>query len=476
MPDLGLDVLLKGNNMIRLLHGMWVALQISLISIVISMPLGILVGALMTMKNKIVRAIFRIYLEIIRIMPQLVLLFIVYFGSTRAFGWSLSGEVASIIVFVLWGTAEMGDLVRGALISIPKHQYESSEALGLTKIQTYRYIIIPQTVRRLVPLAINLITRMIKTTSLVLMIGVVEMLKVAQQIIEANRMTSPNAAFGVFLVVFLLYFIACWPISMLARYLERKWGVMFMAETLLNVKNLTKKFEDHTILDGMDLEIKQGEVVVVVGPSGCGKSTLLRCINALEPIQGGEIRLQGDLVEYGSKNLASLRQKIGMVFQSYELFPHLTVMDNITLAPTKVQKRKKEEVKEEAMQLLERVGLADKENSYPRQLSGGQKQRVAIVRALCMHPEILLFDEVTAALDPEMVREVLDVMLDLAKQGRTMIIVTHEMQFAKAVADRVIFLDQGKIVEEDAPEVFFENPKTERAKQFLNVFTFDRAR
>lgn len=249
-----------------------------------------------------------------------------------------------------------------------------------------------------------------------------------------------------------------------------------MAETLLNVKNLTKKFEGHTILDGMDLEIKQGEVVVVVGPSGCGKSTLLRCINALEPIQGGEIRLQGDLVEYGSKNLASLRQKIGMVFQSYELFPHLTVLDNITLAPTKVQKRKKEEVKEEAMQLLERVGLADKANSYPRQLSGGQKQRVAIVRALCMHPEILLFDEVTAALDPEMVREVLDVMLDLAKQGRTMIIVTHEMQFAKAVADRVIFLDQGKIVEEDEPEVFFENPKTERTKQFLNVFTFDRAR
>ena len=249
-----------------------------------------------------------------------------------------------------------------------------------------------------------------------------------------------------------------------------------MAETLLNVKNLTKKFEGHTILDGMDLEIKQGEVVVVVGPSGCGKSTLLRCINALEPIQGGEIRLQGDLVEYGSKNLASLRQKIVMVFQSYELFPHLTVLDNITLAPTKVQKRKKEEVKEEAMQLLERVGLADKANSYPRQVSGGQKQRVAIVRALCMHPEILLFDEVTAALDPEMVREVLDVMLDLAKQGRTMIIVTHEMQFAKAVADRVIFLDQGKIVEEDEPEVFFENPKTERTKQFLNVFTFDRAR
>ena len=223
MLDLGLDVLLKGTNMVRLLQGLWVAMQISLVSIAISMPLGILAGGLMTMKNKLVRFIFRIYLEFIRIMPQLVLLFIVYFGSTRVFGWNLSGESASVIVFVLWGTAEMGDLVRGALISIPKHQYESSEALGLSKLQTYRYVIIPQTVRRLIPLAINLITRMIKTTSLVLMIGVVEMLKVAQQIIEANRMTSQNAAFGVFLIVFILYFLACWPISMLARYLEKRW-------------------------------------------------------------------------------------------------------------------------------------------------------------------------------------------------------------------------------------------------------------
>ena len=223
MLDLGLDVLFKGSNMLRLLQGLWVAMQISLVSIAVSMPLGILCGGLMTMKNKLVRFIFRVYLEIIRIMPQLVLLFIVYFGSTRVFGWNLSGETASVIVFVLWGTAGMGDLVRGALISIPKHQYESSEALGLSKIQTYRYIIIPQTVRRLIPLAINLITRMIKTTSLVLMIGVVEMLKVAQQIIETNRMTSPNAAFGVFLVVFILYFLACWPISMLAKYLEKRW-------------------------------------------------------------------------------------------------------------------------------------------------------------------------------------------------------------------------------------------------------------
>ena len=233
-----------------------------------------------------------------------------------------------------------------------------------------------------------------------------------------------------------------------------------MAETLLKIENLTKEYEGQKILDGINLEVKQGDVLVVVGPSGCGKSTLLRCINALEPIQGGTIKLQGMDIRKGSKNITTLRQKIGMVFQSYELFPHLTVLDNITLAPVKVQKRDKAEARKEAMELLERVGLADKAKSYPRQLSGGQKQRVAIVRALCMHPEILLFDEVTAALDPEMVREVLDVMLDLAKQGKTMLIVTHEMQFAKAVADKVIFIDQGKIVEEAAPDKFFEHPET----------------
>ena len=223
MPDLGIEVLFKGNNMLRLLGGLWTALRIRLIAVVSSIPLGILLGVLMTKKNRMLHAILRVYLEFIRIMPQMVLLFLVYFGTTRSFGWDLSGEVASIIVFVLWGTAEMSDLVRGALISIPKHQYESSEALGMSRTQTYLYVIIPQTIRRLIPLSINLITRMIKTTTLVLMIGVVEVLKVAQQIIEANRMNSPNAAFGIYLTIFLLYFLACWPISLLARHLEKKW-------------------------------------------------------------------------------------------------------------------------------------------------------------------------------------------------------------------------------------------------------------
>ena len=247
-----------------------------------------------------------------------------------------------------------------------------------------------------------------------------------------------------------------------------------MAETLLKIENLTKEYEGQKILDGINLEVKQGDVLVVVGPSGCGKSTLLRCINALEPIQGGTIKLQGMDIRKGSKNITTLRQKIGMVFQSYELFPHLTVLDNgytlllstgqlsgITLCLI---------CQSHALQKLHGLLLCLRLIAL---LYLDRCQRVAIVRALCMHPEILLFDEVTAALDPEMVREVLDVMLDLAKQGKTMLIVTHEMQFAKAVADKVIFIDQGKIVEEAAPDKFFEHPETERAKQFLNVFTFE---
>ena len=249
-----------------------------------------------------------------------------------------------------------------------------------------------------------------------------------------------------------------------------------MSEALLEIKNLKKAYGDNVIFENMNMSIHKGEVVVLIGPSGCGKSTFLRCLNGLEPIQGGEITIDGEIIDGKSKNIAAMRQRIGMVFQSYELFPHKTILQNITLAPVKVQKVNKADAEKEAMELLERVGLADKRDSYPRQLSGGQKQRVAIARALCMHPEVMLFDEVTAALDPEMVREVLDIMLDLAKDGNTMIIVTHEMQFARAVADRIIFLDRGQIVEEGNPDEFFEHPKTDRAKQFLHTFEFEHVK
>lgn len=220
---LGIEVIFKGKNLMRLLGGLGTALEISLIAVLISIPAGIVLGILMAGKNPVVKAILRVYLEFIRIMPQLVLLFLVFFGTTKVWGWDLSGEASAVIVFSMWGAAEMSDLVRGALNAIPKHQYESARALGFTPLQTKTYIIIPQCVRRLIPLSINLITRMIKTTSLVLMIGVVEVLKVAQQIIEANRMTAPEAAFGVYLFVFVLYFISCFVLSLIARHLEKKW-------------------------------------------------------------------------------------------------------------------------------------------------------------------------------------------------------------------------------------------------------------
>ena len=241
-----------------------------------------------------------------------------------------------------------------------------------------------------------------------------------------------------------------------------------MEKPILQMSEVTKKYGDHTVLSQLSLSVNPGEVIVVLGPSGCGKSTLLRCINGLEDIQAGKILLEGEQISHQKGDLSRVRQKIGMVFQSYELFPHMNVLQNIILGPVKAQKRPKREVVEEALQLLERVGLLHKKDAYPGELSGGQKQRVAIVRALCMQPKILLFDEVTAALDPEMVGEVLNVMRDLARERMTMVVVTHEMGFAKEVATRVMFMDGGNFVEENEPKEFFEHPKNERLKTFLS--------
>lgn len=246
-------------------------------------------------------------------------------------------------------------------------------------------------------------------------------------------------------------------------------------ETILEIKNLAKNYGEAEILQQINLNVHAGEVVVILGPSGCGKSTFLRCLNGLETIQGGEVFLKGEKLHTPETRWTDIRQRIGMVFQSYELFPHMTIMENIMLAPVKVQGRPEAEVRRQAEALLARVGLLEKQAAWPAQLSGGQKQRVAIVRALCMQPEIMLFDEVTASLDPEMVREVLDVMLELAKDGMTMLIVTHEMGFARAAADRILFMEAGKIIEENTPDAFFTQPETQRAQKFLDIFAFDPA-
>ena len=239
---------------------------------------------------------------------------------------------------------------------------------------------------------------------------------------------------------------------------------------MIRVENLVKNFGENgeiRVLKGINTNIKKGERVVVIGPSGSGKSTFLRCLNLLEDPTEGKVFFDGVNITDGKININKVRQNIGMVFQHFNLFPHLTILQNITLAPIKVKKENREEVEKRAMELLERIGLTDKAYAYPNQLSGGQKQRVAIVRALCMNPELMLFDEPTSALDPEMVGEVLDVMKELAKEGMTMVVVTHEMGFAREVADRVIFMSEGDIVEEGTPDEVFKNPKDARTKQFL---------
>ena len=237
---------------------------------------------------------------------------------------------------------------------------------------------------------------------------------------------------------------------------------------MIKVKNLHKKFDELEVLKGIDEHIRPGEVVVVIGPSGSGKSTFLRCLNQLETATEGEIYVDDELITDPKCDVNKVRQKMGMVFQQFNLFPHLTILENITLAPVMLKKMTKDPAKEKAMELLKRVGLEEKAEAYPVQLSGGQKQRVAIARALAMNPEIMLFDEPTSALDPEMVGEVLDVMKDLAESGMTMVIVTHEMGFAREVASRVIFMDQGIIMENGTPEEVFTNPKNERTKLFLS--------
>ncbi|PFA61715.1 ectoine/hydroxyectoine ABC transporter ATP-binding protein EhuA [Bacillus sp. AFS015802] len=242
---------------------------------------------------------------------------------------------------------------------------------------------------------------------------------------------------------------------------------------MISIKGLTKRFDQLEVLKGMDVEVEKGQVIVLIGPSGSGKTTFLRCLNALELPNDGTVSIGGTSVDFNKKvskqELIKLRRKTGMVFQNYNLFPHMTALENVMEGPTVVQKRNKSETREKAIRLLEKVGLGDKVDYYPFQLSGGQQQRVGIARALAIEPEVMLFDEPTSALDPELVGEVLKVMKDLAEEGMTMVVVTHEMRFAKEAADKVIFMDGGYIVEEGTPKEVFENPQNERTKQFLNL-------
>jgi len=245
-------------------------------------------------------------------------------------------------------------------------------------------------------------------------------------------------------------------------------GIRNQMSEILKLSNLSKSYGDLQVLKGIDLSVKNGEVVVILGPSGCGKSTTLRCINGLEPFDGGQIEIAGEKIDKDYKDWIKIRQKVGMVFQNYELFDHMNVIENIVLGPVKAQKRSREEVEKEAEAWLEKVGLKHKKYAYPKELSGGQKQRIAIARSLAVNPDVILFDEPTSALDPEMIGEVLGIMKEVAKEGITMLVVTHEMGFARNVANRIFFMEGGKIAVDDTPKNVFENPQNPRLKEFLN--------
>ena len=405
--------------------------------------------------------------------------------------------VAAVLALGLNEGAYMAEIVRAGLLSVDEGQTEAAHALGMTRLQDLIRIVLPQAMRVIVPPTGNETITMLKTTSLVSTIGIFELLRSAQAIYNTNYKTIPLPDRREHLVP--RHDVGVDGRPVLRRALLRARVVTdgaadpaaegetpadrqldelpLMSALMVDAQQVHKSFGVHEVLKGIDFQVAPGQVVCLLGPSGSGKSTFLRCINHLEKINAGRLSVDGELVGYRQqgdklhelhdKEVARKRAEIGMVFQHFNLFPHMTALGNIIEAPCQVKGEPKADVRKRATDLLAKVGLADKANAYPRQLSGGQQQRVAIARALAMRPKLMLFDEPTSALDPELVGDVLAVMRDLAKSGMTMIVVTHEIGFAREVADTVVFMDGGVVVEQGSPSEVISNPRHERTKTFL---------
>lgn len=389
-------------------------------------------------------AVCKVYVTVIRgtpMMVQLLIMSMVIFASSRNF------TMVGALALGINSGAYVSEIIRGGLMAVDPGQMEAGRSLGLNYMTTMFEIIIPQAIRSILPSLGNEFIMLLKDSSLITVIGGKELLYAAQGIM--NRTYEPMfpllGVAAVYLVLVMLF-------SALLANLRGGW------RKVIDVKGLKKNYGGLQVLKGVDLTINKGDCVVLVGPSGCGKSTFLRCLNRLEEPDGGHIIFNGK--EVTDHDIDHVRQKMGMVFQHFNLFPHLTVKKNITLAPVRLGLMKQPEADAKAMELLERIGLADKADTYPNMLSGGQKQRIAIVRALAMNPDVLLFDEPTSALDPEMVGEVLELMKELARGGMTMVCVTHEMGFAREVANRIIFIDEGVVKVDKPPKEFFANPET----------------
>ena len=386
------------------------------------------------------------YVQVFQGTPLLMQLFLAYFGLAL-FGINVSPWWAAGLALTLYTSAYLTEIWRGCVDAIPRGQWEAAESLALSFGETLRHVVGPQALRIALPPTVGFLVQVIKGTALASVIGFIELTKAGTMI--TNATFKP---FTVYACVALMYFILCWPVSAAARQLERSMRRGHATESIVAIHALKKRFGTNEVLKGIDLDVKRGEVVVIIGKSGSGKSTLLRCVNGLEVFQEGTLTVDGQALKYGNAPaMRALRQHVGMIFQSFNLFPHLSVGRNVMLAPTLVKRTDRAAAEGEARKLLQRVGLAEKFDAWPDQLSGGQQQRVAIARALAMAPSVLLCDEITSALDPELVGEVLKVVESLADEGMTLMMVTHEMNFARKVSDRVVFMHAGRIHEMGPP-------------------------
>ena len=379
-----------------------------------------------------------VFVDVIRGVPMIVLAYFVYFGipyflnNMMGQNVTLSALTAGTICLSLNCGAYMAEIIRAGIQSVDPGQMEAARSLGLPYGKAMRKVVMPQAIRTMIPTIINQFIITLKDTSILSVIGFPELVNSAKNVV-ANTFRS----FQTWFIVAVMYLIIILALSKAAKVIE-------------------------------SVDVHEGEVVVVIGPSGSGKSTFLRCLNRLETATGGEITVDGENILDRRTDINHVRQNIGMVFQHFNLFPHMDVLKNLMMAPLELKKDDKERMEQTAMQMLKKVGMDEKAHAYPDQLSGGQQQRVAIARALCMHPDIMLFDEPTSALDPEMVGEVLEVMKELASEGMTMVVVTHEMGFAREVGDRLLFMDGGYIVEQGDPREVLSNPQEKRTKDFLS--------
>lgn len=443
-----------------LLQGLLITLKITVTAIVVGILWGTVLAVMRLSPIKPISWFAAVYVNLFRSVPLVMVLLWFYLVVPsllqQVLGLSPKTDIrliSAMVAFSLFEAAYYSEIIRAGIISISRGQSSAALALGMTQWQSMKLVILPQAFRAMVPLLLTQGIVLFQDTSLVYVLSLADFFRTASTIGERDGTQVEMILFAGF-----VYFV----ISLGAgKLFEEKDCLM------ISLKNVSKWYGHFQVLTDCTTEVKKGEVVVVCGPSGSGKSTLIKTVNGLEPIQQGNILVNGTPVNDKKTNLAQLRSKVGMVFQHFELFPHLSIIDNLTLAQVKVLKRDKDASREKGLKLLERVGLTAHANKFPGQLSGGQQQRVAIARALCMDPIAMLFDEPTSALDPEMINEVLDVMVELANEGMTMMVVTHEMGFARKVANRVIFMDEGKIVEDRNKDDFFNNPESERAKDFL---------